>query len=39
MSDERQEKVADLFAGCQSRLIDKVSAKGHVDSATYVEIR
>lgn len=39
MSDEKQEKVADLLAEFQSRLLDKVSDKGHVATATYVEIR
>ncbi len=39
LSDENEQKIADLLTEFQSRLLDKVSEKGRVATATYVEIR
>lgn len=39
LSDENEQKIADLLTEFQSRLLNKVSDKGRVATATYVEIR
>lgn len=38
MTDEAEQKIADRLSEFQSRLLSKVADKGHVASATYVEM-
>lgn len=39
MTDENEQKISDLLTDFQGRLLAKVSEKGHVATATYVEMR